>query len=208
MIGAFGDSLVLLDAGCGAGNLTFFFLGQKYPLSLYIGIDFAHGALLRARGIARAMEQRRENEKSTHGQASIFLQGNLDSPLPLQPSTVDRIVCNLVLSYVNDPLGTLREFARVLKPGGRIVVSTLKSNADCSQIYRNFSAHARTEGDVQKARKLLANAGQIATKEAAGLYMFYSENELADLLDAAGLVPLSSRMSLGNQAVLVSAVKA
>ena len=47
MIGPLRGPMILLDAGCGSGNLAFFFLSGRRPLSLYIGIDFVHEALWR-----------------------------------------------------------------------------------------------------------------------------------------------------------------
>jgi ubiquinone/menaquinone biosynthesis C-methylase UbiE len=41
--------------------------------------------------------------------------------LPLAGSSVDTVVCSLVLCTVRDPAAVLREVLRVLKPGGRFV---------------------------------------------------------------------------------------
>jgi SAM-dependent methyltransferase len=41
-----------------------------------------------------------------------------DDALPLEPGSVDRVVCKNVLEYVDDPARTLAEFRRVLRPGG------------------------------------------------------------------------------------------
>ena len=44
---------------------------------------------------------------------------------------------------------------RVLKPGGTIVVSSLKPYADLSQIYRNFVDQTENNEELEEARKLL-----------------------------------------------------
>lgn len=208
MIGPPAGPTILLDAGCGSGNLAFFFLSGRCPLSLYIGIDFVHDALLSAMKTIKTLEPKRILGGESASGSYTFIQGNLDTPLPLLSGTVDQIVCNLVLSYLNDPLGLLREFVRVLKPEGRMVISTLKPMADCSQIYRNVAEKARSREQVDQARTLLNNAGGIAVKETHGLYRFFSQLELEALLEASGAVPLSWRISLGNQAILIAAVKA
>lgn len=207
MIGPSTGPMVLLDAGCGSGNLAFFFLSDPPTLSSYIGIDFVHEALLTAANTVKSLEPERIQGRKAGSGSYAFIQGNLDAPLPLRSGTADQIVCNLVLSYLNDPLSLLREFVRVLKPEGRMVISTLKPMADCSQIYRNFAEKARSRERVDQARTLLNNAGGIAVKEAHGLYRFFSQIELETMLEASGAVPLSSRLSLGNQAILVAAVK-
>jgi len=43
--------------------------------------------------------------------------------LPLRDGTVDGILCEMVLEHVPDALGVIREFHRVLKPGGRLYVA-------------------------------------------------------------------------------------
>ena len=40
--------------------------------------------------------------------------------LPLEDESVDCVVCKNVLEYVDDPVETLRDFRRVLRPGGRV----------------------------------------------------------------------------------------
>ncbi len=48
----------------------------------------------------------------------------IDAPaqrLPLADASVDTVVSTLVLCTVDDPLGALREIARVLRPGGQVL---------------------------------------------------------------------------------------
>jgi SAM-dependent methyltransferase len=44
--------------------------------------------------------------------------------LPVRAETFDSILCTEVLEHVPDPLATWREFHRVLRPGGRVLLST------------------------------------------------------------------------------------
>lgn len=44
--------------------------------------------------------------------------------LPMAAATLDGLVCTQVLEHVSDPAAALAEFFRVLKPGGRLWVST------------------------------------------------------------------------------------
>jgi ubiquinone/menaquinone biosynthesis C-methylase UbiE len=39
--------------------------------------------------------------------------------IPVPDSTYDLVLCTQVMEHVPDPLGVLREFHRVLKPGGQ-----------------------------------------------------------------------------------------
>ncbi len=44
--------------------------------------------------------------------------------LPLRDAVVDIVLCSQVLEHVNDPAQTIREIARILRPGGTALVST------------------------------------------------------------------------------------
>ena len=44
--------------------------------------------------------------------------------LPLPEASLDSILCTEVLEHVPDPLAVWREFHRVLRPGGRVLLST------------------------------------------------------------------------------------
>ena len=63
-----------------------------------------------------------------------FVQGAVES-LPLEGSSVDAVVCVLVLHHVDDPMGALREMARVLRSerGGGVALVV------------DMMAHTRTE---------------------------------------------------------------
>jgi arsenite methyltransferase len=48
--------------------------------------------------------------------------------LPLPANSVDAVFANMYLHHCPDPLAALREMARILKPGGRLVVTDLRSH--------------------------------------------------------------------------------
>jgi SAM-dependent methyltransferase/alpha-beta hydrolase superfamily lysophospholipase/ribosome-associated toxin RatA of RatAB toxin-antitoxin module len=200
--------LQLLDAGCGVGHFGAWLLGQlngaagPSPIR-YVGLDFVESAVREA--------QRRHASLAKTGTAGLadaaHLLADLNYRLPFASGSFDRICCSLVLSYLQSPSKSITELARVLKPGGRVVISSLKPYADLSQIYRNFVSHAACEEDVLEARKLLSCAGAIKQREGAGHYHFFSEQALADLLKRAGLDPQPSIRTFGNQANVIAAIK-
>jgi SAM-dependent methyltransferase len=58
------------------------------------------------------------------GERARVLQADLTLPLEFADDTFDIVVSPLVLHYLKDWLPTLREFHRVLRPGGVLVFST------------------------------------------------------------------------------------
>jgi len=49
--------------------------------------------------------------------------GNLDGSLPYNDAEFDHLVCVEGLEHIENPSNALREFSRVLKPGGQLVIS-------------------------------------------------------------------------------------
>ncbi len=218
----------ILDAGCGLGYYGAWLLScasqsrvqadsvrekVHLPEGRCIEVDFVHSALhqaaVRHREIIRSLG---ENYVPGPGRSLPalqlhYVQADLNQRIPLADGSVDKLCCSLVLSYLQDPLATLQELVRVLKPGGRIVVTSLKPYADLSEIYRNFVSQAQNEQDILEARKLLSSAGQIKQKEGEGHYQFFSERELMALMIAVGLERVKIHRSFGNQANVAVAVK-
>jgi ArsR family transcriptional regulator len=56
--------------------------------------------------------------------------------LPLADAGFDLVVMQMVLHYAEDPEGALSEAARVLRPGGRLVIVDLAPHRDHGAFYR------------------------------------------------------------------------
>ena len=146
----------------------------------------------------------------------MYLQYDLDeidpeSPngqlLPFADGSVDRICCSLLISYLKRPDFLLRELFRILKPGGKIVVSSMKPYCDLSVIYKDVVDESRQDETLQSARDLLSAAGAIKLKEEEGHYKFYEKKELVECVTVAGFNRVKVYRSFGDQANLVCAEK-
>lgn len=99
--------LTVVDLGCGAGYLAEYLASKGARV---IAVDHAPGMLAAAR---------KRLPKSVEVRA-----GELEH-LPLANAEVDAAFANLVWHHLADGRAAAREVARVLKPGGRIVVTDL-----------------------------------------------------------------------------------
>lgn len=127
--------------------------------------------------------------------------------LPAADGAFDAAVSTQVYEYVADMPAALAELHRVLKPGGRIVITSMKPFADLSDLYRRYAEKHTTEQEIESARDLLRAAGKIKVKEEQGYYTFFSGEELTDAMRAIGFQQARATMSFGNQATVVSAEK-
>ena len=202
----------ILDAGCGNGHFGVWLLkravehlmeDKTVTINLrYVGLDFAEKAVIEARKrhteILNQLDKINGYQKCK-GSRFEYVIGDLDKKLPFPDGCFNKICCNLVISYVRDPVNVMKQFGRVLKRNGRMIVSSLKPYCDLSLIYKDFAEVTSDQNDLEEAIALLSNTGKIRRKESEGHYHFYNEEELQELIRKAGLVTIKLLRSCGNQ---------
>ncbi len=97
---------VALDAACGTGRYAEFLAGRGHRV---VGVDGSPDMLARAR---------------TRVPQGEFLLGDLRR-LPVGDAEVDLVVCALALTHVPTLEPVIAEFARVLRPGGHLVIADM-----------------------------------------------------------------------------------
>jgi SAM-dependent methyltransferase len=99
-----------LNAGCGGGSFTLRLLDRGYEVT---SIDASPLFVEHVRGL---LAQRGEDPERAR-------LGDLRAALDFPARTFDAVVCGEVLEHLDDDAAAVREFARVLRPGGVVVAS-------------------------------------------------------------------------------------
>lgn len=138
----------ILDVGCGDGTLAVELWERGADV---VGID-ASNSMIEA---ARAMAQERG--------ANIAFRTATAERLPFPPEHFDIVVATTVLCFMKDAAPVIREMARVLRPGGRIIIGELgrwSSWAAQRRIRGWLGSPLWREGKFRTARELRALANQ------------------------------------------------
>jgi SAM-dependent methyltransferase len=118
----------ILDAACGNGRYSKFLLRQADPDAVLTSFDLSPAMLRRARG-------RLKSDRVTFAVADL-------TRLPYASECFDAVVCGWVLEHLPDPRDGLRELARVMKPGGKLLLMCTEdtvTGAMCGRLW-----HCRT----------------------------------------------------------------
>jgi arsenite methyltransferase len=145
---------VVLDHACGAGMDLLLAARRVGPRGRAIGVDLTPEMVQRARRAAAA---------AGLSDRVAIVEGSFDA-LPVDDATIDVVVSNGVLNLAPDKPAVLAEIARVLRPGGRLLLADVV-------VQRELSLAARTDPELWAA----CVAGALP------------EAELLELTAAAGL---------------------
>lgn len=63
-------------------------------------------------------------EKFKNFESVDYRQGEAEN-LPIGNDTVDYVMANMFLHHVEDPLAAIKEMARIIKPGGKLVITDM-----------------------------------------------------------------------------------
>jgi SAM-dependent methyltransferase len=108
--------LRVADLGCGEGYLA---LEAARWAKHVVAVDVSERSLEGARALAHARSIRNIS----------FKKGEIED-LPLEGGSVDLVLLSQALHHAKDPLQALREAARVLAPGGTLLLLDLKSHKE------------------------------------------------------------------------------
>lgn len=102
----------ILDLGCGTGSETFEAAKRVGSAGTACGLDITDAMLAKASEHARS-----EGISNTE-----FVKGNIEA-LPFEDKSFDAVMSNCVINHAKDKIKVYQEIFRVLKDGGRFVIS-------------------------------------------------------------------------------------
>jgi ubiquinone/menaquinone biosynthesis C-methylase UbiE len=126
----------VLDVACGTGLSTFdaaVTVGTKGSVT---GIDLSGAMVETAKRLAQARQATNTGFLRMDAQRLEFADGTFDAAL-----------CALGLMYVPDPLQSLREMRRVVRPGGEVTIAVWGERARCAwaSVFPIVDAEVRSE---------------------------------------------------------------
>jgi malonyl-CoA O-methyltransferase len=182
-----GEPATVLDLGCGTG----FFCSElqlRYPEAQYVGLDIAEGMVKYARGRG--------------GAHCDWLVADAEA-LPLANESVDLVFSSLALQWCYRPEHLFSELARVLRPGGLCVFTSLGPDTLCElrSAWAAVDAHQHVNSFLP-AGELVAAAGRISSidmsLESRAFRMEYARvRDLLDELKTLGAHNMNRRRPAG-----------
>ncbi|MEQ8898480.1 MAG: methyltransferase domain-containing protein [Roseovarius sp.] len=146
----------LLDLCCGQGNLSAAAHAQGFRVT---GLDFSREMLVHAHDRAPDV---------------VFLVGDAQD-MPFDDGAFDAVTCGFGLMHVPDQPKALREVARVLRPGGRFVMTSWHG-PDVSETFALLYGNVRAHG-----------ADSVKMPDSPDFHQFAREDTARGLFDAVGL---------------------
>jgi arsenite methyltransferase len=113
----------VVDLGSGAGIDVFLSAKRVSKEGRVIGVDMTDEMLERARRNARES-----------GYTNVeFRKGDIEETIPVDENSVDVVISNCVINLTTDKVKAFKEIHRILKNGGRMVISDLVSDGKISR---------------------------------------------------------------------------
>jgi arsenite methyltransferase len=186
------EGSILVDVGAGEGLVAFRAI-ERIGASLKVILTDVSGPMLQyAESVARARNLRSQ---------CTFLQGSAERLEGVEDASADVVTSRAVLAYVSDKRQALREFCRVLKPGGRLSIAEplMQDEAFHARALRNRVNDKNLPADRFLTLLHRWKSAQFPdTEEAAAKspIVNYSERDLLNLVREAGFAQIHLQLHI------------
>jgi ubiquinone/menaquinone biosynthesis C-methylase UbiE len=165
----------VLDVACGTGLVTF-------PAADAVG----PGGTVLATDLSEAMVAALAAEADRRGAGDRVRARRMDAEhLDVPDASFDAVLCGLGLMYVPDPLQAVREFRRVLRPGGRAALAVWGARARCGWAEIFPIVDRRVASDVCPMFFQLGAGGALATVARQAGFDDVTADRLSTILEYA-----------------------
>jgi SAM-dependent methyltransferase len=113
----------VLDLGSGAGIDVFLSANKVSKSGKVIGIDMTDEML----------EKARKNASDGNYTNVEFRKGDIEKNIPVDDDTIDAVISNCVINLTTDKTNAFKEVHRILRAGGRMVISDLVTDKELDQ---------------------------------------------------------------------------
>ncbi|MGB4067048.1 MAG: PilZ domain-containing protein [Nitrospira sp.] len=210
--------MTVLDIGCGQRHFARLMLtNQAYRLAhhskrttvplRYVGLEQSHESLrLAEQQFHTFAKELPDTLRAAIPTAQLvttsWMRTDWNAPLPFTNGSIERIFCQLSLSFTSSPLHCLKQMLRVLHSDGTAVVTCLQPHTDLSTLVRRHLLAEDHDEFGSPAQIVLHYLGRLREAICHGLLHTYERDELARLLTHAGAGPIQLFPVLDNQLLL------
>ncbi len=201
---------IILDVGCGTGQILKFFKSDFENGLRYIGLDLLKDGLNRTK--LKAVNLGLKNN-------TFCLQGDFSQGIPIKKSSVDYIICHFASYVIRDAdirINLMASFLEALKSGGTLVIANPSRSYDPDSIIcESVRLDKKAKGIIHRLmRKYVVNVlaktlglNYIFSQLKKGEWKWFSLEEMINEVTQAGFDILSTKEVYGQSGYLVVAKK-
>ncbi len=172
-----GERVLDLATGTGWGSRI---VAQRFPTAVVTGVDIADQMLAYASATA-----------SQQDLDIVYRHGDAEK-LAMEDGAFDAVVSTFGVMFVTDPEAAASELARVVKPGGRVVLATWKDDGNIANMFgvmKPFMAAPSQPpppspfawGKVERLKELLGATFELAFEEGTNTFRYASGEQAWEL---------------------------
>jgi SAM-dependent methyltransferase len=194
------QGMKVLDCGCGPGSITFG-IAARIDSGSVVGVDMDESQVRLATANAAA-----------RGASNVSFRTASAYGLPFADASFDAVFSHALLEHLSQPVKALREFQRVLRPGGVAGVCApdwggFLCSPPTQEIQAALRAHNeiqnRNGGDTLVGRKLLGMMLEAAYIETRAQARYQNYDDLSDIAGA-----IAVQLEHGGQHAHADAIRA